>query len=43
MLMTPESENKDTPLLQEDWNKVFAYFERAWDLVLDWLEESCGP
>jgi len=25
----------------DDWNKVYEYFESAWDIVLDWLKESC--
>jgi uncharacterized protein YndB with AHSA1/START domain len=25
----------------EEWNKVFEYFVGAWELVLNWLEDSC--
>lgn len=25
----------------EDWNQVYEYFDKAWDLVLDELEKSC--
>lgn len=27
----------------EKWDEAYAYFERAWDIVLDSLEESCKP
>ncbi len=23
------------------WDQVFDYFDKAWDIVLDWLEKSC--
>ena len=25
----------------EEWEAVYAYFDKAWERVLEWLEESC--
>ena len=25
----------------EKWEEVYTYFDRAWTIVLDWLEDSC--
>ena len=24
----------------EDWDKVYAYFDKAWEVVLHWLDET---
>lgn len=26
----------------EDWDGVYDYFDKAWTVVLNWMEESCG-
>jgi predicted enzyme related to lactoylglutathione lyase/uncharacterized protein YndB with AHSA1/START domain len=26
----------------EQWDKVYDYFDKAWETVLEWLDESCG-